>query len=115
MDRLSLGKLVDSIVIPEGTPPEEIVKVVLHIGEAILVMMPKSLYRFRSCDDMHIDAFEKDAIYAVTADSFNDPYDTLLRYDIEGIRQYMDRLRCARSSLMIGIGQGLRTSSSMLR
>ena len=39
---------------------------------------------------MHIDAFEKDAIYAVTADSFNDPYNTLLRYDMEGIWQYVD-------------------------
>ena len=41
---------------------------------------------------MHIDAFEKDAIYAVTADSFNDPYDTMLRYDMEGIRQYVDNV-----------------------
>lgn len=90
MDRLSFGALVDSIIIPEGTPKEEIVKAVFPIREAIAEMMPKSLYRFRSCDDMHIDAFEKDAIYAVTADSFNDPYDTLLRYDMEGIRQYVD-------------------------
>ena len=90
MDRFSFGNLIDSIVIPEGTPTEEMVKAVLPIREAISEMMPKSLFRFRSCDDRHIDAFEKDAIYAVTADSFNDPYDMLLRYDMEGIRQYVD-------------------------
>lgn len=90
MDRFSFGNLIDSIIIPEGTPKEEIVKAVLPIREAIAEMMPKSLFRFRSCDDRHIDAFEKDVIYALTADSFNDPYDTLLRYDLEGIRQYVD-------------------------
>ena len=41
---------------------------------------------------MHIDAFEKNAIYALTADSFKDPYDTLLQYDQKGIRQYVDRV-----------------------
>ena len=92
MDRLGFGALIDSIIIPEGTPSEEIVKAVLPIREAISEMMPKSLYRFRSCDDMHIDAFEKDAIYAVMADSFNDPYDTLLKYDMEGIQQYVERV-----------------------
>lgn len=92
MDRLEFGKLIDNIVIPEGTPSDALVKAVLPIREALLEMMPKSLFRFRSCDDMHIDAFEKDAIYAVTADSFNDPYDTLLKYDMEGIRQYVERV-----------------------
>lgn len=92
MDRFSFGKLVDSIIIPEGTSSEEIVKAVLPLREAISEMMPESLFRFRSCDDMHINAFEMDAIYAVTADSFNDPYDTLLKYDMEGIRQYVDRV-----------------------
>ena len=92
MDRFHFGKLLDSIVIPDGTPSEEIVKAVLPIREAVAEMMPKSLFRFRSCDDMHIDAFENDSIYAVTADSFNDPYDTLQRYDMDGIRQYVDRV-----------------------
>lgn len=92
MDRFHFGKLLDSIVIPDGTPSEEIVKAVLPIREAVAEMMPKSLFRFRSCDDMHIDAFENDSIYAVTADSFNDPYDTLQRYDMDGIRQYVNRV-----------------------
>lgn len=92
MNRFELGNLIDSIIIPEGTPPEDIAKAVLPIREAISAMMPNHLFRFRSCDDMHIDAFEKDAIYAVTADSFNDPYDTLVKYDMEGIRQYIDKV-----------------------
>ena len=90
MDRLEFGKLLDSVTIPEGTPAEEMAKMVLPIREAIAGMMPDSLLRYRSCVDIHIEAFEKDEIYAVTADMFNDPYDTLLRYDKEGIRQYVE-------------------------
>lgn len=81
MNRIELGRRKDAAVIPEGTSTEEMVKAVLPIREAISEMMPKSLFGFRSCNDMHIDAFEKNAIYAVTVDSFNDPYDTLLKYD----------------------------------
>ena len=92
MDRNVFGKLIDSIIIPEGTPTDVLVKAMLPIREAIIDMMPGSLFRFRSCDDMHIDAFEKNAIYALTADSFKDPYDTLLQYDQKGIRQYVDRV-----------------------
>ena len=90
MDRSEFGRLLDSVVISEGTSAEEMMKTVMPIREAISEMMPEQLFRFRSCDDMHIDAFERDAIYAVTADSFNDPYDTLLKYDMEGIRQYVE-------------------------
>ena len=92
MDRIGFGRLLDSIVIPEGTVPEEMIKAVLPIREAISEMMPERLFRFRKCNGKNIDAFKKDAIYAVTADSFNDPYDTLLKYDMEGIRQYVDQV-----------------------
>ena len=90
MDRSEFGRLLYSVVIPDGTPSEEMAKMVLPIREAISEMMPEKLFRYRSCADMHIEAFENDAIYAVTADQFNDPYDTLLRYDMDGIRQYVE-------------------------
>lgn len=69
---------MDTVIIPDETDPKEMMKAVLPIRETIYEMMLKSLNKFRSCIDKHIDAFEKDSIYAVTADSFNDPYDTLL-------------------------------------
>lgn len=90
MDRLVFGNILDSVIIPEGLSPEEIASKVRPIREAIATMLPESLFRFRNGDDRHIEAFENDAIYALTADQFNDPYDTLVRYDMEGIRQYID-------------------------
>ena len=87
MDRSDFEKRLQSIVIPGGTPQNDLVRILAPISEAITQMMPSSLFRFRSCDKKHIDAFEKDELYAVTADKFNDPYDTLVRYDKEGIKQ----------------------------
>jgi len=87
MDRSEFEKRLQSIVIPGGTPQNELVGILAPISEAITQMMPSSLFRFRTCDKRQIDAFEKDELYAVTADKFNDPYDTLVRYDKEGIKQ----------------------------
>ena len=87
MDRLEFEKRLQSIVIPGGTPQNELVRLLSPISEVISQMMPSSLFRFRTCNKMQIDAFEKDELYAVTADKFNDPYDTLVRYDKEGIKQ----------------------------
>jgi hypothetical protein len=53
-------------------------------------MVPKSLFRFREIDVRSVDAFKNDIIYAVTADKFNDPYDTLVRYDLEGIEKWVN-------------------------
>ena len=82
-------------MIPEGTPAPEIEKQVLPIREALAKMMPKSLFRYRACNERHIDAFENDKIFAVPADWFNDPYDTLVRYDYNGIKKYVDYVASA--------------------
>lgn len=87
MDKSEFEKRLQSIVIPGVTPQNDLVGILAPISEAITQMMPRSLFRFRSCDKRQIDAFEKNELYAVTADKFNDPYDTLVRYDKEGIKQ----------------------------
>ena len=55
-------------------------------------MMPQSLFRYRKCDEERINAFENDTIFMVPPDWFNDPYDTLVRYDFEGIKKYVDTI-----------------------
>lgn len=85
MDRSDFEKRLQSIVIPGGTPQNELVRLLSPISEVISQMMPSSLFRFRTCNKMQIDAFEKDELYAVTADKFNDPYDTLVFFDSEFI------------------------------
>ena len=90
MNREEFAKRLYSVAIPEGTAPEDIQTLTRPVSEAIKEMMPKSLFRFRAFEKRTLDAFEKDIIYAATADKFNDPYDTLVRYDLEGIEKWVN-------------------------
>ena len=90
MDRNYFSNILQSIVIQEGTSLEILNEKVKPISEALLHMMPHSLFRYRSCEELQIEAFKEDRIYAVTADKYNDPYDTLVRYDIQGIKHYVE-------------------------
>lgn len=92
MDRKEFAKRLHSVVIPKGTSPEELKKRVLPVSEAIINMMPGSLFRYRDCTDLQIDAFKNDTIYLVTADKFNDPYDTLVRYDQKEIERVVNTI-----------------------
>lgn len=68
MDREEFAKRLYSTVIPEGTLSEDILTKTYPVSEAIREMMPKSLFRFRACNELSVDAFQNDIIYAVTAD-----------------------------------------------
>ena len=92
MDREEFAKRLEGIQIHEGTDPKVFYDSVLPISDALTQMMPQSLFRYRSCTEKQIDAFQKDTIYAVSADLFNDPFDTLVRYDIDGIKNYVNAL-----------------------
>lgn len=91
MGKSEFEKRLQSIVIPGGTPQNELVKLRSPISEVISQMMPSSLFRFRTCNKRQIEVFEKDELYAVTADKFNDPYDTLVRYDNKFINMVKGR------------------------
>ncbi len=90
MDREEFAKRLYSTIIPEGEAPEDILTMTRPVSEAIREMMPKSLFRFRACNELSVDAFRNDIIYAVTAEKFNDPYDTLVRYDLEGVEKWVN-------------------------
>lgn len=95
MDRNEFAKRLNEIIIPEGSSTETINASMRSISKAIFQMMPDSLFRFRPCSDNSIGAFKEGNIYAFTADKFNDPYDTLPRYDIveieKGVNAMMNR------------------------
>jgi len=96
MNRSEFANRLKSINVSEGVEPEILNQSVLPISEALIQMMPDSLFRYRTIDSNNkdklkrqIDAFKNDKIYAVTADKFNDPYDTLVRYDIDAIKNFV--------------------------
>lgn len=92
MNRSDFGNILDSVVVPDGTPAGEINRLVFPISQASYEMMPSSLFRYRPIGDHQIDAFEKDIIFAVTADMYNDPYDTLIKCDKDGSKAYLRQL-----------------------
>ena len=96
MDRNEFAKRLKSITVSEGVTSEILNQRVLPISEALVQMMPQSLFRYRPCDttneivlERQIEAFKNDKVFAVTADKFNDPYDTLVRYDTNAIKDYI--------------------------
>lgn len=90
MDQEGFAKRLYSAVVPEGMSPEDIQTLTRPVTEAIREMMPKRLFRYKAFNDRSVGAFQNDIIYAVTADKFNDPYDTLVRYDLEGIEKWVN-------------------------
>lgn len=89
MDRVEFAKRLKTLIIPEGSSQEMIHSLTRPISDCISQLMPNSLFRFRRFNKDSFTAFRDGLIYAVTADNFNDPYDTLARYDIEGIKSTM--------------------------
>lgn len=92
MDRNEFARILNSVIVPEGTPPEEMQRLTRPIYDAIAQMMPKSLFRFRPFSDNTLGAFRDGIIYAVTADMFNDPYDTLASYNIDEIKKGIEAI-----------------------
>ena len=86
------AEILNSIKISEGCDDKILQQEMLPISHAILQMMPNRLFRYRSCSDASVEAFVNDKVYAVTADLFNDPYDTLLRFDKDAIKQMFESL-----------------------
>lgn len=115
MNRNQFGQLLRSTIVPENILSEEYKQKLMPIAKALVEMLPEKLYRYRSCSTLNIDAFDKDLVYAVTADKFNDPYDTLIQYDIETIRQQI-RHYCNKdfiAALQAQLRKGLRFSHNI--
>lgn len=74
-------KMLDQVFISEATPMNEWSALLKPIVEYALKIMPSRLFRYRSFNEMQLDAFNNDIIYVVNPQVFNDPYDCLIRYD----------------------------------
>ena len=84
--RIEFKEILERTYLPEGISCEEMKDKLLPLSRLIFENNHPSLFRYRSCSEMNIDAFNEDKLYAITPDKFNDPYDSLFRYDKEGLR-----------------------------
>lgn len=58
---------------------------VAPLTDALRQLMPERLFKYRSCCENHIKAFCEDKVYLATSDLYNDPFDTLIQYDVDAI------------------------------
>ena len=62
------------------------------VNAHLFKVLPRSLYRYREVSGNSIDALENDKFVTVSATKFNDPYDTLVAYNPEDIKKYLQEL-----------------------
>ena len=92
MDRKDFQEILESIKIPEGISAEDLQKSVLPLSKALMQMAPDRMFKYRTCCDDNISAFEKDQLWLATSDKFNDPFDTLIQFDKEELSRALDVL-----------------------
>lgn len=87
MNRCEFSKILNETLIPGDVSDTQLNQVMSPIRQALLELKPNKLYRYRSVNPNNIEALKSDSVYTVTADRFNDPYDSLIQYDIDSIEK----------------------------
>lgn len=77
----TFGALLEETIFPSDVNNEEYYKKILPIDNLVKANIPSKLFRYRSCNELNIDSFDKDTIWAVNPSKFNDPYDSLFFAD----------------------------------
>lgn len=83
--------LLESTIIPENIPQDEAMPMFHKLYQIVDAITPSRLFRYRDCSEAQIDAFDRDLIFASSADKFNDPYDCLLRFDKDFLFESINR------------------------
>ena len=66
---------------------------VKNVMKFIETNQPKSLFRYRVCNEYSLDSFNKDTIYFNHASRFNDPYDCLVFIDNKKVLNEIDFIK----------------------
>lgn len=108
--RIEFKDILEKTFLPEGISSEEMKEKLLPLSKLIFENVPTSLFRYRPCSEMNIDAFNEDKLYAITPDKFNDPYDSLFRYDKEGLRNSV--LTCISKDFLVSMRDYFRNGGN---
>lgn len=92
MNRDSFAELLHSITIPSNMPIDQQQNVLATLVQTAHSMLPERLYRFRACSELSIGAFDKDELWASTADCMNDGFDTRIYIDTKEIKEQYKQL-----------------------
>lgn len=110
LSRKEFKEILERTFLPEGISNEEMKDKLSPLSRCIIDHIPSRLFRYRACSEMNIDAFNEDKLYAVTPDKFNDPYDSLFRYDKEGLRKSV--LSCVSKDFIVSLRDYFRSGNT---
>ncbi|MPM77828.1 hypothetical protein SDC9_124836 [bioreactor metagenome] len=71
-------KYIMGLVIPEEMNPQDETKKVSELHEYCRKQTPQNLFRYRTCSDYHIKAFDNCEVWLTKPTMFNDPHDSYL-------------------------------------
>ena len=74
-DRKVFSDLFNNTRVPTTLAEQEQAELYNAIDAAARKLLPKSLFRYRTCNENNLSAFEKDEIWFSTADCMNDGFD----------------------------------------
>lgn len=79
--RNNFEQYIMGIEIPDDMNQKDESKIISELFEYCKEITPSNLFRYRSCSDYHIEAFEKDQLWLSKPTTFNDPHDSYLFID----------------------------------
>ena len=85
-------EMLNKTEVPSSASIDEQIKAYGNLQETIKKHIPQKLFRYRSCNERSISAFDKDEIWVSSADCMNDGYDTRVFIDMEKINQWKEEL-----------------------
>lgn len=74
-DRKAFSELLYTTVIPASLSKEEQERLFKKVDDSAQKLLPKSLFKYRSCSEQNINAFDKDELWFASADCMNDGFD----------------------------------------
>lgn len=91
MTDLEYKRMIHSIVVPATLSIEEQENRYQPLNDFLQNETPEKLYRFRQCNELNIDAFDKDRLFFSPGNKMNDDFDSMLYFDKEYIRSELKR------------------------
>lgn len=88
MDITDFKRILDETVVPSNLSFQEQAEKIENLYGCAKSMMPKSLFRYRKCDERSIDAFYNDRVWVSSADCMNDGFDARMYFDKNSILEW---------------------------
>lgn len=83
--REEFDSLLSNTVIESNMPVDQVKELYIPLVDFAVENLPDHLYRYRTCNELNIGAFESDSVWAVLPTMFNDAHDSLFYYNTDSI------------------------------